>query len=531
MPSPNTSRSTGRIYATNFARVLPKRIADQDSLALPPRTARFLLCHSRRPCQRAFCGGRLPLDTTGGGRHGHPRCGRWSGHRQLSVGRRAGRRSRSSNSGAEIIAIDGVPIDSICQTKLSLTPPRSARALRTATEAALCRTLAAGQRHDGNLPQPGAAQTWRQRFSRRRPRMKASAVRRSTSGWTASSCRWTIRSRQRLRLCADLQLLRQRTADGPAVGALDSYAQGREYSRSDHRYASERRGQRFPGRSDGGVLFPRSIGTGQHGLVCRETRTISIFDPRTVERFYLPLGDLRYDGAVAVLTGPNCSSACEFFTYDMTLEGTGSDRRSIPHRRHGRQRRRGADAGKRILPVHCRPGVVDTQRRYPRRGQRGGADDPGAGQRAIAASAAEDPILAAAVEYLDNLTAIDVIDGGPLAIGDVVSGRLMPGSTRALYSGTDRRRRHRTLPGGRHRPARHRAARLRSGRQSAGLQRRRREPRDHQLRHPAARHSGRSHAYRRSRQLRRRQGGRFHAQRAARRKVAHDPGKRRHTCG
>ena len=29
---------------------------------------------------------------------------------------------------------------------------------------------------------------------------------------------------------------------------------------------------------------------------------------------------LRYDGAVAVLVGPNCASACEFFSYDMTIE-------------------------------------------------------------------------------------------------------------------------------------------------------------------------------------------------------------------
>ena len=43
-------------------------------------------------------------------------------------------------------------------------------------------------------------------------------------------------------------------------------------------------------------------------------------DPRTVDRFYLPPEDLRYDGKVAVLVGPNCASACEFFSYDMTLK-------------------------------------------------------------------------------------------------------------------------------------------------------------------------------------------------------------------
>lgn len=42
------------------------------------------------------------------------------------------------------------------------------------------------------------------------------------------------------------------------------------------------------------------------------------FDPRTVDRFYLPAEELRYEGPVVVLVGPNCSSACEFFAYAMT---------------------------------------------------------------------------------------------------------------------------------------------------------------------------------------------------------------------
>ncbi len=43
------------------------------------------------------------------------------------------------------------------------------------------------------------------------------------------------------------------------------------------------------------------------------------FDPRTEDRFYLPAEELRYNGDVAVLVGPNCASACEFFSYDMTI--------------------------------------------------------------------------------------------------------------------------------------------------------------------------------------------------------------------
>jgi len=43
-------------------------------------------------------------------------------------------------------------------------------------------------------------------------------------------------------------------------------------------------------------------------------------DPRGIERFYLPSPEKRYEGPIAVLVGPNCNSACEFFSYDMTLE-------------------------------------------------------------------------------------------------------------------------------------------------------------------------------------------------------------------
>ncbi len=45
------------------------------------------------------------------------------------------------------------------------------------------------------------------------------------------------------------------------------------------------------------------------------------FDPRTIDVFYPPPEELRYHGDVAVLIGPSCASACEFFSYDMTVDG------------------------------------------------------------------------------------------------------------------------------------------------------------------------------------------------------------------
>lgn len=46
-----------------------------------------------------------------------------------------------------------------------------------------------------------------------------------------------------------------------------------------------------------------------------------VLDPDNADVFYLPAEELRYSGEVVVLVGPACASACEFFSYDMTLNG------------------------------------------------------------------------------------------------------------------------------------------------------------------------------------------------------------------
>jgi carboxyl-terminal processing protease len=43
-------------------------------------------------------------------------------------------------------------------------------------------------------------------------------------------------------------------------------------------------------------------------------------DPQMESYMYPPAENLRYQGAVAVLVGPACASACEFFSYDLTLQ-------------------------------------------------------------------------------------------------------------------------------------------------------------------------------------------------------------------
>ncbi len=66
-------------------------------------------------------------------------------------------------------------------------------------------------------------------------------------------------------------------------------------------------------------FFDKPYKLGNHGEY-DEKRDEFYFDPRTEDRFYPPGADLRYKGKVAVLVGPNCASACEFFSYDMTIE-------------------------------------------------------------------------------------------------------------------------------------------------------------------------------------------------------------------
>jgi C-terminal processing protease CtpA/Prc len=66
-------------------------------------------------------------------------------------------------------------------------------------------------------------------------------------------------------------------------------------------------------------FFNEPLVVGQRGYYSEEAGEF-IFDPRSVQRLYLPAEDLRYNGPVAVLVGPDCASACERFSYNLTLE-------------------------------------------------------------------------------------------------------------------------------------------------------------------------------------------------------------------
>jgi C-terminal processing protease CtpA/Prc len=66
-------------------------------------------------------------------------------------------------------------------------------------------------------------------------------------------------------------------------------------------------------------FFDEPLALGNTGRYDKD-RDAFYFDPRNERRFYLPAEPLRYRGLVAVIVGPNCASACEFFSQDLTLE-------------------------------------------------------------------------------------------------------------------------------------------------------------------------------------------------------------------
>ncbi len=148
-------------------------------------------------------------------------------------------------------------------------------------------------------------------------------------------------------------------------------------------------------------------------------------DPRAQARFYPPPEALRYHGKVAVLIGPNCASACERFAYDMALQeraaivgfyptaglGGGVEDFLMPENVTVRFTKvRSVDAEGNI---HIEGEGVSPSIRVPVTEETLFADG--------------DPVLDAAITYLDGATAARVVMGGEIVVGDTVSGTLEPG--------------------------------------------------------------------------------------------------------
>ncbi len=147
-------------------------------------------------------------------------------------------------------------------------------------------------------------------------------------------------------------------------------------------------------------------------------------DPRGERRFYLPAEELRYNGKIAVLVGPSCASACEFFSYNLTL----NDRATIV----GQYPTAGAGGGITDLQL---PGPRSFRYSIGRNLDVDGnviIEGVGIQPEVLVPVTAEtlltegDPVLDAAVDLLSETNVI-VEDGGAIAIGNRVEGSIEQG--------------------------------------------------------------------------------------------------------
>ena len=155
-----------------------------------------------------------------------------------------------------------------------------------------------------------------------------------------------------------------------------------------------------------------------------EDRGEFYLDPEGQDRYYLPAEDLRYDGEVAIIVGPFCLSACEFFSYDMTIDdratvvghyptgGLGGSIKSIkmPDEEYFTYtigRAVDADGEIHIEGKGVPPSVQVTIT-----------------EENLLADEDEDVLLDAAIAHLDSLLAVETIDGGEISIGETITGTL-----------------------------------------------------------------------------------------------------------
>lgn len=149
------------------------------------------------------------------------------------------------------------------------------------------------------------------------------------------------------------------------------------------------------------------------------------YDPEEVGEFLLAPEGLRYDGELAVLVGPNCASACEFFSYYLTIDdratiighyptaglGGSIDRVAMPEDEEftfTQGRAMDADGNIHIEGQGVAPAVLVPVTMESLFGGR-------------------DVLLETAVAQLGGTLQPTAQDGGSLQIGDTVTGNLNPG--------------------------------------------------------------------------------------------------------
>ena len=145
-------------------------------------------------------------------------------------------------------------------------------------------------------------------------------------------------------------------------------------------------------------------------------------DPNREGKFILPPENLRYDGKIALVIGPNCNSACEYFARTMTL----LDRAAIV----GQYPTAGLGGGQ---TTYLMPDGLQLQYSIGRNiDSDGNIIIEGTGVPPTVKVPVDedtlfsegDPVQDAAVAYLDDAIHVDLTDAGDISIGDTVTGEL-----------------------------------------------------------------------------------------------------------
>ena len=149
------------------------------------------------------------------------------------------------------------------------------------------------------------------------------------------------------------------------------------------------------------------------------------FDDRGEGFFILPPEDLRYHGNVAVIVGPDCASACEFFSYDMTIADRAEIIGHYPTAGLGGSIRRvlmpedeyftftGGRAVDGDGNIHIEGiGVVPT------------IDVPITEESLLGE---DDVLLETAVSHLQNASQAEITEGDPMNLGDTITGDITRG--------------------------------------------------------------------------------------------------------
>ncbi len=172
-------------------------------------------------------------------------------------------------------------------------------------------------------------------------------------------------------------------------------------------------------------FFQESLTLGNTGRYDKESDKF-YFDPRSEETFYLPAEELRYDGSVAVLIGPNCNSACEFFSFDMTLQDRAAIVGQYPT----------AGLGGSVDEVKMPEGELFRFTKGRAVNSDGEIHIEGKGvPPSIQVPVNEetlfstgDPVLEAAISYLNSSLLPDIVEGSAVGVGDQEVGQLEKGS-------------------------------------------------------------------------------------------------------